>query len=40
MSDRILVMHEGAIAAEISSADATEENIIRAASGQQIEGDD
>lgn len=38
MSDRILVMHEGAIAAEILAADATEENIIRAASGQSIEG--
>ena len=38
MSDRILVMHEGAIAAEIKSADATEEKIIRAASGQQVEG--
>jgi len=34
MSDRILVMHEGAIAAVINAADATEENIVRAASGQ------
>jgi ribose transport system ATP-binding protein len=34
MSDRILVMHEGAIAAEYSAADATEEKIIRSASGQ------
>ncbi|MBZ0288411.1 MAG: sugar ABC transporter ATP-binding protein [Anaerolineae bacterium] len=39
MSDRILVMHEGAIAAEFKSSDATEEKIIRAASGQQVEGD-
>lgn len=37
MSDRILVMHEGVIAAEFSAADATEENIIRAASGQKSE---
>ena len=34
MSDRILVMHEGAIAAEYNAADATEEKIIRSASGQ------
>ncbi len=37
MSDRILVMHEGAIAAEFSAAEATEEKIIRAASGQKSE---
>jgi len=37
MSDRILVMHEGAIVAEIESAEATEENIIRAASNHQGE---
>jgi ABC-type sugar transport system ATPase subunit len=37
MSDRILVMHEGAVAAEFSAADATEEKIIRAASGQKSE---
>ncbi len=37
MSDRILVMHEGAIVAEYLSAEATEENIIRSASGQQGE---
>lgn len=35
MSDRVLVMHEGAIAAEYSAAEATEENIIRSASGQK-----
>lgn len=34
MSDRILVMHEGAIVAEYTSADATEEKIIRSASNQ------
>lgn len=37
MSDRILVMHEGAITAEFSTAEATEEKIIRAASGQKSE---
>jgi ribose transport system ATP-binding protein len=37
MSDRILVMHEGAIAGEFSAAEATEEKIIRAASGQKGE---
>jgi ribose transport system ATP-binding protein len=35
MSDRILVMHEGAIVAEFKNAEATEEKIIRAASGQE-----
>ncbi len=33
MSDRILVMHRGRIHAEFSSADATEENVLRAALG-------
>lgn len=33
MSDRILVMHEGAIVAEYTSASATEEAVIRSASG-------
>ncbi len=37
MSDRILVMHEGAIVAEYSAEDATEENIIRAASSHKGE---
>lgn len=32
MSDRILVMHEGAIVAEYAAAEATEEKIIRSAS--------
>lgn len=36
MSDRILVMHEGAIVAEFSSAEATEENIISAASSHKV----
>jgi ribose transport system ATP-binding protein len=35
MSDRILVMHEAAIVAELNAADATEEKIIRAASGHK-----
>ena len=37
MSDRILVLHEGAIQAEIARADATEEAVMFAATGQ---GDD
>jgi ribose transport system ATP-binding protein len=37
MSDRILVMHEGAIVAEFAAGEATEEKIIRAASGQKSE---
>jgi ribose transport system ATP-binding protein len=37
MSDRILVMHEGAIVAEFASAEATEEKIIRAASSHRGE---
>ena len=37
MSDRILVMHEGTIAAEYRAAEATEEKIIRSASGQKSE---
>lgn len=34
MSDRVLVMHEGSIVAEYSAAEATEEKIMRSASGQ------
>jgi len=34
MSDRILVMHESAIVAEYTAVEATEEKIIRSASGQ------
>ncbi|HEY7691945.1 MAG TPA: sugar ABC transporter ATP-binding protein [Gaiellaceae bacterium] len=35
MSDRVLVMHEGRLAAELSRAEATEERIIEAAAGMQ-----
>ena len=35
MSDRILVMHEGSVAAEFSRAEATEERVMYAATGQQ-----
>jgi len=34
--DRIFVLHEGVIAAEISRADATEESVMRAATGQEV----
>ncbi|MGX6446569.1 sugar ABC transporter ATP-binding protein [Patulibacter sp. S7RM1-6] len=34
MADRVLVMYEGQITAELSRADATEERIVRAASGR------
>ena len=37
MSDRILVMHEGRISAEISRDDATEETVMFAATGQGAE---
>ncbi len=33
MSDRILVLHEGRITAEIAHADATEERVMVAATG-------
>ena len=33
MSDRILVLHEGRITAEISRSDATEERVMFAATG-------
>jgi rhamnose transport system ATP-binding protein len=35
MSDRVLVMREGRLAAELSRAEATEERIIEAAAGMQ-----
>jgi rhamnose transport system ATP-binding protein len=35
MADRILVMHEGRLAAEISRADATEEKVMAAATGRK-----
>ncbi|MEA2662646.1 MAG: rhamnose transport system ATP-binding protein [Chloroflexota bacterium] len=34
MADRILVMHEGRLTAELSGAEATEEAVVRAATGQ------
>lgn len=37
MSDRILVMHEGAIVAEYKASEATEEKIIRSASSHLSE---
>jgi ABC-type hemin transport system ATPase subunit len=36
MSDRILVMHEGRVTAELSRAEATEEQVMFAATGQQV----
>jgi ABC-type sugar transport system ATPase subunit len=38
MSDRILVMHQGRIAAEMSDKQMTQENVIRAASGLPLSG--
>lgn len=37
MSDRIFVVHEGRIAAQLSAADATEEQIMGYASGQKVQ---
>jgi rhamnose transport system ATP-binding protein len=37
MADRVLVMHEGRITAEFDRADATEDAIMRAATGQRSE---
>ena len=36
MSDRILVMHEGRVTAELSRAEAAEEQVMFAATGQQV----
>ena len=33
MSDRILVMHEGRLAGELSRAEATQEKVMRLATG-------
>jgi ribose transport system ATP-binding protein len=33
MSDRVLVMHEGRVAGEFDRKDATQENIMHAATG-------
>ena len=37
MADRVLVMHEGRLTGEIARADATEDKIMRAATGQIAE---
>ena len=34
MSDRVLVMHEGRVGGEFARKDATQETIMRAATGQ------
>jgi rhamnose transport system ATP-binding protein len=36
MADRVLVMHEGRIARELSRAEADEESVVRAATGQKV----
>jgi rhamnose transport system ATP-binding protein len=36
MADRIVVLREGRVAAEINRADATEEAVMYAAMGQQV----
>jgi rhamnose transport system ATP-binding protein len=36
MADRVLVMHEGRIARELSRADADEESVVRAATGSAV----
>jgi rhamnose transport system ATP-binding protein len=36
MADRVLVMREGRLVAEIPRAEATEESIMSAATGQQV----
>jgi rhamnose transport system ATP-binding protein len=33
MADRVLVLHEGRITAELSRAEATEDSVMRAATG-------
>jgi rhamnose transport system ATP-binding protein len=37
MADRVLVMHEGRISGELSRADADEERVMRAATGQPMD---
>ena len=37
MADRVLVMHEGRLSAELTRAEANEERIMRAATGQTAE---
>jgi ribose transport system ATP-binding protein len=36
MCDRILVMHEGRIAGELARAEATQEKVMRLATGQAL----
>lgn len=36
MCDRILVMHEGHLAGELSRADATQERVMQLATGERI----
>lgn len=36
MADRVLVMHEGRIARELTRAEADEESVVRAATGQEV----
>jgi rhamnose transport system ATP-binding protein len=38
MADRVLVMREGRISAEISRADATEQTVVAAATGAAVGG--
>ena len=38
MADRVLVMHEGRIARELTRAEADEESVVRAATGQAVGG--
>jgi ribose transport system ATP-binding protein len=38
MCDRILVMHEGRIAGELSRAEATQERVMRLATGESLAG--
>jgi rhamnose transport system ATP-binding protein len=37
MADRVLVMHEGRLTGELSRAEADEERVMRAATGQKEE---
>jgi rhamnose transport system ATP-binding protein len=39
MADRVLVMHEGRLTGEFSRAEADQESIMRAATGQRVAGD-
>ena len=37
MSDRVLVMREGRLVAELARAEATQERIVQAAAGAKVE---